>query len=155
MTLVPRELPEALPPLPSPLVLVDRKGPPIDLVMYRGAKPAPGDRRPRLYFFWATWCKPCKAALPELVALEKSGKAQVIAVTDETPEALDAFFKTWKTPFPRTIAVDAYQKVFPFYGGNARPTFVIVDAAGVVKNRVVGYDRDRGLEVAGWKWSGK
>jgi hypothetical protein len=45
--------------------------------------------------------------------------------------------------------------VFPFYAGNARPTFVLVDAAGVVKNRAVGYDRERGLEVPGWKWSGK
>ena len=155
VTLTPRELPDALPPPPSPLVLVDRKGPPIELVMYRGAKPGPGDRRRRLYFFWATWCKPCKAALPELVALERSGKVQVIAVTDESTAALDAFFEKWKAPFPRTVAIDATQRVFPFYAGNARPTFVQVDAAGAVKSRIVGYDRERGLEVPGWKWSGK
>ena len=153
VTLTPREMPEAIPAMPSPLVGMDQKGPPIDLVMYRGNKPSPGDRRRRFFYFWATWCKPCKAALPELVALEKSGKVQVIAVTDETPEALDAFFKAWKTPFPRAVAVDAHQRVFPFYAGNARPTFVQVDADGFVRSRIVGYDRERGLEVPGWTWS--
>src|SRR5882762_2076406 len=43
--------------------------------------------------FWATWCGPCRKAIPELNAFQKkfAGKLVVIGVSDETEEKVRAF----------------------------------------------------------------
>ncbi len=55
----------------QPLKLWPRHGDPVDLRTLR---------RPTLVHFWATWCPPCRAELPGLLALPDKRPVDVLAV---------------------------------------------------------------------------
>jgi thiol-disulfide isomerase/thioredoxin len=154
--LVPRPYPVAFPELPGPLRAASAVPPwgPMRLRAYRGALPADLKGAPHLLYFWATWCGPCKAALPELVAFERERRVPVIAITDEPAETLDAFFQRFEQPFPALVATDVPRKAFLAYGVSGTPTFVLVDSQGIVSSYSVGYSLAKGLGVPGWTWSG-
>jgi thiol-disulfide isomerase/thioredoxin len=157
LTLLPRPYPVKWPELPGP-PRVSNAAPdwrPLQLTAYHGALPA--DLRgagPHLLYFWATWCGPCKAALPELLAFERERKTPVIAITDEAGETLDAFFARFGKPFPERVATDAARRAFRAYGVSGTPTFVLVDGEGIIRAYSVGYTAAKSLGVTGWTWSG-
>jgi thiol-disulfide isomerase/thioredoxin len=157
LTVVPRPLPLELPPLPpAPTAAVNGPAPAVDLRAYRGpAITSLSDGKKRLLYFWATWCGPCKAALPELAALEREKGITVVAVTDEDAATLDAFFKKHKGPFPKNVAIDELRRSFASYGVSGTPTFVLVDERGIVRSKTTGYVQGQGLGVPGFKWKKK
>ena len=157
-----RQLRVTLAPKPYPLQWttaagppkVDAPAPPVTLTSYRGSVPPRlADGNAHLLFFWATYCGPCKASLPEVLAFERERHTQVIAVTDELREQLDAFFKKFDRPFPETVAMDEYRKAFLAFGVSGTPTFVLLDGAGKVRSYATGYTPEKGLGVAGWSWT--
>jgi thiol-disulfide isomerase/thioredoxin len=153
VTLVPKPYPVRLPELPGP-PKVGSAAPSVPLNQYRGTVPtALADGKPHLLFFWATWCAPCKASIPELLAFEGARDTQVIAITDEPSEQLDAFFKHYEGPFPATVATDELRRAFQAYGVSGTPSFVLVDAAGNVAAQATGYTPEKGLGIEGWKWT--
>ena len=155
LTLIPKPYPMRLPELPGP-PKAGSPAPPLALSAYRGVTPAPlGDGSPRLLFFWATWCAPCKAAIPELLAFEQERRTKVIAITDEPSEQLDGFFQHYQGSFPATVAVDDLRVAFQAYAVSGTPTFVLIDASGKVVVQSTGYTPDKGLGVDGWSWSGR
>ena len=77
-----------------------------------------------------------------------------LVVPKEPAETLDAFFKKFDQPFPTLVATDVARKAFLAYGVSGTPTFVLVDAAGIVGSYSVGYSPGKGLGVHGWTWSG-
>lgn len=154
LTLTPRPLPRELPPLP-PALTVGRTAPTLHLRAYRGEKVNLQDGKPHLLMFWATWCAPCKKALPELLAFERERKVQVVAITDEETATLDTFFKTFKGPFAKAVAIDDLHRSFDVFGVRTRPLFVLLDEKGTVVARTVGYEAAKGLGFEGWKWKGK
>jgi thiol-disulfide isomerase/thioredoxin len=157
------ELPVSLRPEPYPLEWPALPGPPEvgsmapplqELQPYRGTLPVElASGGPYLLFFWATWCAPCKAALPEVMAFERERQTQVIAITDELPDELDAFFEKHDGPFPEAVAVDEFRRLFLAYGVSGTPSFVLVNAAGKVRSTSTGYRRDKGLGIADWSWA--
>ncbi|MGH7895477.1 MAG: redoxin family protein [Candidatus Binatia bacterium] len=152
VSLVPSPMPQKWPSLPGP-PKVGSIAPPLRVDSYRGTAPTTlADGRPRILFFWATWCGICKTAVPELLAFEKARGVQAIAITDEDGAELDPFFTIWKDPFPATVVSDQARAAFRNYGVSGTPTFVMVDDKGVVQSYSTGYSKAKGLRIDGWQW---
>jgi len=147
VTLRPGPFPLELPKLPGP-PKVGSAAPSLDLEMFRGEMHA---SRPRLLFFWATWCSICKQSLPEILAYERTHEVEVVAITDEDPEVLEPFFHDWHAAFPAVVAMDRRRHVFQSYGVSGTPTFVLLDSAGVIRQYQTGYPKE-GLRFDGWHW---
>ncbi len=145
LTLLPDPFPIEMPKLPGP----PKKGsaaPKLDLEPYRG-KATLSSSKPTLLFFWATWCGPCKFALPELLETARRENLDVIAITDENAETLDKFFEKFDEPFPKRVARDPLRQAFQQYGVSGTPTFVLIDTAGVVQYYETGYNAKVGLKL--------
>ena len=107
-----------------------------------------------LVFFWATWCGPCKKAVPEVMALARSRGLDVLAISDEDEETVSRFLAGRTEAFIPGVAVDPLRKSFVAYGVSGTPTLLLVDADGVIRHRQVGYG-EKGLTVEGWSWPGR
>jgi thiol-disulfide isomerase/thioredoxin len=150
ITLSPGPYPLQLPALPGP-PQVGSLAPPLKVDLLRGAtRLAAG--RPRLLFFWATWCKICHSALPEVLAFSAERGVQVVAITDEDPDTVRRFLDDFHDPFPSIVATDPLRLTFQRYGVSGTPTFVYVDGEGKVAHYQVGYNAKVGLDIDGWKW---
>ncbi len=151
IVLEPEPYPLKIPELPGP-PKVGSTAPPLQKVeAFRGDQTLAAGK-PRLLFFWATWCAPCKFSVPELMAYAKARDVEVLAITDEEPEQLEAFFKARREPFPATVVRDPYRAAYQAYGVSATPTFVLVDAAGTVQHYASGYNASKGLGFPGWTY---
>ena len=99
--------------------------------------------QPVLINFWASWCTPCRAEMPEIVRVYEAHKADglvVLAINmtfqDSLPEA-QAFAKEFHMPFPvllddtGAVARDAYRVP-------VLPMSFFVDRKGVIAHRQIG-----------------
>jgi thiol-disulfide isomerase/thioredoxin len=90
--------------------------------------------------FWATWCGPCKAEIPDLVALQERYRdhVQVIGISEDevAPDVVQRFADEHKINYPIVMATDAIREIFP--GVVALPTSFILDREGRVVQRHVG-----------------
>jgi len=84
--------------------------------------------------FWATWCAPCRAALPELEAIAKRydpAKFTMISVSaDSTQPTLRLFLE--QHPSPATQVWDGDGHLRKLYGVRGFPTYLVIDAKGQV-----------------------
>lgn len=90
--------------------------------------------------FWATWCKPCRAEIPDLIALQKeyAGKLQIIGISidDDSPEVVRDFVREKGINYPVAMATPELRNL---YGGvPALPTSFIVDPQGRVVQKHTG-----------------
>ncbi len=86
--------------------------------------------------FWATWCGPCRAALPENVAMVKELKDQglvVIGVHDARrgSDQMDAVAASTKINYP--LAIDDAGQSASAWKVSFWPTYAVIDRAGVVR----------------------
>jgi thiol-disulfide isomerase/thioredoxin len=118
------------------LRLQDLDGATVDLGSYLG-------RGPLLLDFWATWCKPCLAALPHLnqlyADLQPRG-LQMVGVNEDGQRGaakVKPFVQTKGVRFP--VLLDLNQEAQSRLGVLVLPTTILLDADGRVVHTTLGY----------------
>lgn len=94
--------------------------------------------------FWATWCGPCKKAIPELNAYSRKFQDQlvVIGISDESK----GIVKKMKSPtIEYYSAIDTKQRLYRIYEIKGIPHCVIIDPDGIVVWE--GWPQQKGFEL--------
>jgi thiol-disulfide isomerase/thioredoxin len=90
--------------------------------------------------FWATWCLPCRAEIPDLVALQEQyrDQLQIIGISqDESPvENIKAFAAEYKINYPIVMLTAELEQVFPRVF--ALPTTFVIDTEMKMVQKHVG-----------------
>lgn len=96
------------------------------------------DGGPRLVNIFASWCVPCIAEAPQLMALKRAGVAiDGVAVRDGGPP-LDRFLQRNGDPFVR-IGADKASAVQLAFGSAGVPESFVVNGRGVITYQHIGY----------------
>jgi thiol-disulfide isomerase/thioredoxin len=90
--------------------------------------------------FWATWCPPCRAEIPDLIKLQDKYRDKLVVIgisEDEIPtDEVKAFAVAQKMNYP--IAMTNPQLAKIFRGVSALPTTFVIDREGKLQQRHVG-----------------
>jgi len=114
-------------PDPAPdFKLTDLDGKPVNLAGSKG--------KVILLNFWATWCGPCRAEIPDLIELQNKYKDHLqilgLVVDDDDQDEIKKFVSKFKVNYPVAIATDDIRIQ---YGGIAAlPTSFMLDSEGRV-----------------------
>lgn len=98
---------------------------------------------PVLLEFWATWCAPCRAAFPELEALQRAHAGcglTVIGISVDGPRnaaKVRPFVAREGLTFP--VALDLDGRMQQVYQVTQMPTAVLIDTNGVIVMSRVGF----------------
>ncbi len=94
-------------------------------------------------YFWATWCKSCRAEVPELIALHNKYKDKgvaVVGISIDNTDKVKAFAKEYQIPYPLLIgsqdAMDLSKKMGNKVGG--LPFTIMVNSRGEVVKTILG-----------------
>ena len=96
--------------------------------------------------FWATWCPPCRAEIPDFVetyAANRNKGLEILGISVDlmTPDELLPFVGKAKINYPVALA-DA-RIVQDYEPGNYIPSTIIIDKKGILRHRHVGQmDKD-------------
>ncbi len=89
--------------------------------------------------FWATWCAPCRAEIPDLIALQDryKGRLQIIGLNvDDEEAAIQKYVDETGINYP--VAMTSNDVRIQFGGIPALPTSFVLDTAGRVVQKHVG-----------------
>lgn len=102
--------------------------------------------------FWASWCPPCVAEIPELSALKKHMAEQPFEIlalnVGENKNRVRQF--TMLVNFNMPVLLDTSSKAFNTWNIKILPTSVLVDANGQIRYRVQGdpgWDREQTITI--------
>jgi thiol-disulfide isomerase/thioredoxin len=91
--------------------------------------------------FWATWCGPCRMAMPALekVAGEFADKGVLLFAVNqqEEPEKIKAFLE--KQNLKVKVALDKDMKAAQLYSVQGIPRIIVIDKEGVIRKDLAGY----------------
>jgi cytochrome c biogenesis protein CcmG/thiol:disulfide interchange protein DsbE len=101
-----------------------------------------GGGKVTLLDFWATWCGPCRHALPglkQLQAIYGADKVEVISISEDEDQG------TWQSFVAQnqmnwTQRIDSDHQMMRQYGASALPTYVLIGKDGNVVQQYVGDD---------------
>jgi len=104
-----------------------------------------GGKQDKVYLvdFWATWCGPCRAAIPYLQELHDkySSRGLVVvgvALDSGTPDEVRAFVEQYKMTYPIVVPPNE-QEVKRRARVKAFPTMYIVDKKGIIRYAEEGF----------------
>lgn len=88
--------------------------------------------------FWATWCPPCKAEMPDMEKFYEGNKdrVEILAVNMDTTNDVKGFANEYGITFP--ILLDEKNEVNRDYGIVSIPTTFFIDENGVIKQKING-----------------
>jgi len=92
--------------------------------------------------FWATWCGPCKAEIPDFIEAYKQYKdkgMEIIGISVDriSPKSVLKFAEKYKINYPVVMNTDKIQK--DYEPGPYVPTTIIIDQEGKIRHRHIGY----------------
>jgi thiol-disulfide isomerase/thioredoxin len=129
----------------SSLVLgqVERPAPKLEIKDVEGGALRLSDYKGKVVLlnFWATWCAPCRAEMPDLVKWQREYRSkglQVIGVTYPPEELAEVreFIKSIKVNYP--VALGEEQTKAMFDKGETLPVTVVIDKKGMVREVIQG-----------------
>ncbi len=125
---------------PFPAGMSTTDGQPLSLERFKG--------KILLVDFWATWCPPCRAEVPHLVAAYDKYKAkgfEIVGISfDKDRSALDNYLSANKMTWPQYFdGLGWNNKVGKTYGIRSIPSMVLLDGDGKVVSTNL---RNGGLE---------
>jgi cytochrome c biogenesis protein CcmG, thiol:disulfide interchange protein DsbE len=100
-------------------------------------------RGPVLLDFWATWCEPCIASLPELEAIQRRHQARgltIVGISADGPRNFSKvrpFVARYDLTFP--IVLDEDGSLVERYQVRAMPTTILIDGSGRIVTVRTGY----------------
>ncbi len=91
--------------------------------------------------FWATWCPPCIAEIPDLTQLYDKYKEKLliigVSLDRESTEVIRDFYKRFKMNYPVIMGTP---EIVKSYGGiSAIPTSFLINKKGEIVQKIVGY----------------
>ena len=116
-----------------PLTLRDLRGRMIRLSDYRG--------KVVLLNFWATWCPPCRAEMPDLIKMQREYRGrglQVIGITypPQTAREVRLFIRKLRVNYP--VALGTKETKALFDKSETLPVTVVIDQKGDFRELIEG-----------------
>ncbi|MGB7503010.1 MAG: TlpA disulfide reductase family protein [Azonexus sp.] len=137
------EMPSSAPLFAATLNDLDDK--PVALERYKG--------KPLIVNFWARWCGPCRAEIPELIEIRKAhkGKLEVLGIAiEDKAEAVKDFAKAYEMDYPVFVAggkgIPLMQALGNTKGG--LPFTLVIDRNGQVVQKRLGVMKKADLDAA-------
>ena len=125
------------------LAQVPRSAPPVVLKDLRGRTVRLTDFKGKVVLlnFWATWCPPCRAEIPELIKWQSAHESkglQIIGVTypPTNRRRVRSFQRAFKITYPVLLG-DRRTKAL-FDAGETLPFSVVIDREGKVRENIEG-----------------
>ena len=101
--------------------------------------------------FWATWCPPCRAAIPHLIKLYDKYKDEGLVVVGvsldkgDRKEVVD-FVKRNRIPYPVSVAPD--NPIIKDMGNiSSLPTLIMLDRKAEISFKVIGFNQEIGEKL--------
>ena len=101
-----------------------------------------------LVAFWATWCPVCSAEEGNIVSVAKDHRVISVAMQSGDAATVTKHLKERGIELPVLIDADGHHA--DNWHVRGVPTHFVVDAAGIVRFRVVGYATTWGLKARLW-----
>lgn len=105
--------------------------------------------QPVILNFWATWCGPCEAEMPEINKAYLKHKEEGLVVLAinlaEHPDTVKSFVDYYDLAF--TILLDRDKAVGKLYGARALPTTYFIDRSGTIVHTYYGQMDEEALAI--------